>query len=379
MVSEDNTGSVIESYSVKAGKGIEKATLDNESFLDIDGAKWLEKTKGTATLTVVWAKGYNANGYHLEADGCKVTKNTNGTYTLSKITKNTTIFAAPTTFTITYKSENGSLQTTNPVTYTCETEDITLAAPSREGSTFLGWTGTDLAGTTKNVTIKKGSFGDRIYTAVWNNESQTVQQEIFILPKVLVKGKAIQKLSWNKIDEADGYFIYSSVSGKKMKKVFDTRKRASKKKAKKSTAKSTGAKTVTYTFKKRKSGTVYQYQIRAYKLVNGKKKVFCKSMVVYSVANNQSGKLTNVKNIKLKKKSYILQVKQTAKIKAKYTAYKKNKKLYSRVKTFRYISSNTNVATVTKAGKIKAVKAGTCTIYVLAHNGVRKAVKVTVR
>lgn len=379
MVSEDNTGSVIESYSVKAGKGIEKATFDNESFLDIDGAKWLEKTKGTATLTVVWAKGYNANGYHLEADGCKVTKNTNGTYTLSKITKNTTIFAAPTTFTITYKSENGSLQTTNPVTYTCETEDITLAAPSREGSTFLGWTGTDLAGTTKNVTIKKGSFGDRIYTAVWNNESQTVQQEIFILPKVLVKGKAIQKLSWNKIDEADGYFIYSSVSGKKMKKVFDTRKRASKKKAEKSTAKSTGAKTVTYTFKKRKSGTVYQYQIRAYKLVNGKKKVFCKSMVVYSVANNQSGKLTNVKNIKLKKKSYILQVKQTAKIKAKYTAYKKNKKLYSRVKTFRYISSNTNVATVTKAGKIKAVKAGTCTIYVLAHNGVRKAVKVTVR
>lgn len=379
MVSEDNTGSVIESYSVKAGKGIEKATLDNESFLDIDGAKWLEKTKGTATLTVVWAKGYNANGYHLEADGCKVTKNTNGTYTLSKITKNTTIFAAPTTFTITYKSENGNLQTTNPVTYTCETEDITLAAPSREGSTFLGWTGTDLAGTTKNVTIKKGSFGDRIYTAVWNNESQTVQQEIFILPKVLVKGKAIQKLSWNKIDEADGYFIYSSVSGKKMKKVFDTRKRASKKKAKKSSAKSTGAKTVTYTFKKRKSGTVYQYQIRAYKLVNGKKKVFCKSMVVYSVANNQSGKLTNVKNIKLKKKSYTLQVKQTAKIKAKYTAYKKNKKLYSRVKTFRYISSNTNVATVTKAGKIKAVKAGTCTIYVLAHNGVRKAVKVTVK
>ena len=236
-----------------------------------------------------------------------------------------------------------------------------------------------MAGTTKNVTIKKGSFGDRIYTAVWNNESRTVQQEVFILPKVLVKGKAVQKLSWNKIDGADGYVIYSSVAGKKMKKVLDTKKRSSKKKAKKSTAKSTRSKTITRTFKKRKSGTVYQYQIRAYKLVNGKKKVFCKSMVVYSVANNQSGKLTNVKKIKLKKKSYTLQVKQTAKIKAKYTAYKKNKKLYSRVKTFRYISSNTNVATVTKVGKIKAVKAGTCTIYVLAHNGMRKAVKVTVR
>ncbi len=106
------------------------------------------------------------------------------------------------------------------MTYTCETEDITLAAPSREGSTFLDGLEQDLAGTTKNVTIKKGSFGDRIYTAVWNNESQTVQQEIFILPKVLVKGKAIQKLSWNKIDEADGYFIYFSVSWKENEESF---------------------------------------------------------------------------------------------------------------------------------------------------------------
>ncbi len=77
-----------------------------------------------------------------------------------------------------------------------------------------------MAGQTKNVTIKKGSFGDRIYTAVWNNESRTVQQEVFILPKVLVKGKAVQKLTWNKIDGADGYVIYSSVAGKKMKNSF---------------------------------------------------------------------------------------------------------------------------------------------------------------
>lgn len=519
-VNEDTTGKVIESYSITLKAGIDETTLDNEAITDLDGKKWLETGK-SATITVVWAEGYSADTYHLEADGCKIIMNDNGTYTLSDITENVTITAVPNIFKITYDLAGGKTSTANPEEYTFETEDIvlvnperegytfkgwistesnepemsvtikrgsignrtytaqweakiysitydlnggiltedvnpneytvekedftlanpkkvgyvfkgwistesekpevivtikkgstgnraytaqwedakysitydlnggtdianpsgynyetedfTLIAPTRKGYTFLGWTGTDLVDMTKTVIIRKGSVGNRIYTAHWE------KQEVFILPKVLVKGKAIQKLSWNKIDEADGYFIYSSVSGKKMKKVFDTRKRASKKKAKKSTAKSTGAKTVTYTFKKRKSGTVYQYQIRAYKLVNGKKKVFCKSMVVYSVANNQSGKLTNVKNIKLKKKSYTLQVKQTAKIKAKYTAYKKNKKLYSRVKTFRYISSNTNVATVTKAGKIKTVKAGTCTIYVLAHNGVRKAVKVTVR
>ena len=188
MVSEDNTGSVIENYSVKVGKGIEKSTLDNESFLDIDGAKWLEKTKGIATLTVVWAKGYNANGYHLEADGCKVTKNTNGTYTLSKITKNTTIFAVPTTFTITYKSENGSLQTTNPVTHTCETEDITLAAPSREVLLSLDGLEHIWQEQRKMLPLRKALLVIGFILLYGITESQTVQARNIYLLKSFSKG-----------------------------------------------------------------------------------------------------------------------------------------------------------------------------------------------
>lgn len=598
-VNEDTTGKVIESYSITLKTGIDEATLNNEAITDLDGKKWLETGK-SATITVVWAKGYSADAYHLEAEGCKIVMNDNGTYTLSNIAENAMITAVPNTFKITYDLAGGKLSTANPEEYTFETEDITLVNPEREGYTFkgwisaessepetsatikkgstgnriytaqweakiysitydlnggtlteevnpkeytvetedftlvnpkkvgyvfkgwvsteseeaedtvtikkgstgnraytaqwevakynitydlngatdtanpssynyetedftltvpartgyifLGWTGTDLAEPTEAVTIKKGSIGNRTYTAVWNKEDYTItynlnggtiaeaanptgysyetndftlaapvrkgynflgwtgtdlagvaatvtvrkgsvgnriytaqweKQEIFILPKVTVKGKNTQKLSWNKLDEADGYFVYSSVAGKKMKKVLDTKKRSSKKSSKKSSrktaSKSGGSKTVIRTFKKLKASTVYQYQIRAYKLVNGKKKVFCKSMVIYSVANNQSGKLTNVKNIKLKKKSYTLQVRQTVKIKAKYTAYRKNKKLYSHVKTFRYISSNTNIAKVTKTGKIRAVRAGTCTVYVLAPNGVRKAIVVTVK
>lgn len=521
-VADDNTGSIIESYSITLKAGIDEATLNNEAITDLDGKKWLEAGKA-ATITVVWAKEYSAEAYHLEADGCKLVMNDNGTYTLSKITKNTTITAVPNTFKITYDLAGGKTSVANPEEYTFETEDITLVnperegytfkgwastesnepktavvikkgsvgdrtytaqweakiynitydlnggiltedvnpkeytietedfilvnpkkvgyifkgwvsteseqlaetvtikkgstgnraytaqwenaeysitynlnggsingkdnpsgynydtedftltAPVREGYTFLGWIGTDLAGTTATVIVKKGSTGNREYTAQWE------KREIFILPKVTVKGKTTQKLSWNKLDEADGYFVYSSVAGKKMKKVLDTNKSSSKKSAKKSASKSTRSKTAVRTFKKLKSSTVYQYQIHAYKLVNGKKKVFCKSMIVYSVVNNQSRTLTNVKNIKLKKESYTLQVGQTANIKAKYTTHKKNKKLYSHVKTFRYISSNTNIAKVTKTGKVRAVKAGTCTVYVLAPNGVRKVIMVTVK
>ena len=59
---------------------------------------------------------------------------------------------------------------------------------------------------------------------------------------------------------------------------------------------------------------------------------------------------------------------------------KKNKKLMpkSHVATLRYLTSNKKVATVSKSGKITARGKGSCVIYVFAHNGVSKQVKVTV-
>jgi len=44
----------------------------------------------------------------------------------------------------------------------------------------------------------------------------------------------------------------------------------------------------------------------------------------------------------------------------------------------RYYSSDRNVATVNAAGKIRARGVGSCTIYVMANNGVRASVKVRV-
>ena len=45
----------------------------------------------------------------------------------------------------------------------------------------------------------------------------------------------------------------------------------------------------------------------------------------------------------------------------------------------RYRSSNKNVATVTKSGKIVGVNVGTCYISVYAHNGASKKIKVKVK
>lgn len=77
------------------------------------------------------------------------------------------------TYTITYDLDGGTVDGTNPVIYTVESDDITLTNPTREGYTFAGWTGTGLTGATSPVTIAKGSTGNRSYTATWNANGDT--------------------------------------------------------------------------------------------------------------------------------------------------------------------------------------------------------------
>ena len=77
---------------------------------------------------------------------------------------------SPEEYTITYNLEGGSLSegTTNPGTYTVNSDTITLNNPSLEGYVFAGWTGTGLTEPTMTVIIPTGSTGNREYTATWS-------------------------------------------------------------------------------------------------------------------------------------------------------------------------------------------------------------------
>ena len=57
----------------------------------------------------------------------------------------------------------------------------------------------------------------------------------------------------------------------------------------------------------------------------------------------------------------------------------KKKALNHLTKKERFITSNAKVATVSSAGVIKAVRKGTCTVYVMSENGVCAKIKVTVK
>ena len=86
---------------------------------------------------------------------------------------------SPVEYTITYDLADGALPqgSSNPGTYTIETDTFTLVNPERENYTFAGWTGTGLEGATETVTISKGSSGDRSYVAAWRKNPVHISTE----------------------------------------------------------------------------------------------------------------------------------------------------------------------------------------------------------
>ena len=76
-------------------------------------------------------------------------------------------------YTINYDYDGGSVSEDNPETYTVK-DEITLHNPSKEGYTFLGWTGTDVTEPTIEVTIPRGSTGNRSYTAHFEIKRSTL-------------------------------------------------------------------------------------------------------------------------------------------------------------------------------------------------------------
>ena len=70
-------------------------------------------------------------------------------------------------YAITYNLNNGYNNPSNPSEYTIDTNTFSLLDPNRNGYDFLGWTGSDISIISKNVTINKGTIGEKSYTANW--------------------------------------------------------------------------------------------------------------------------------------------------------------------------------------------------------------------
>ncbi|MBR0195818.1 MAG: InlB B-repeat-containing protein [Paludibacteraceae bacterium] len=70
-------------------------------------------------------------------------------------------------YAISYTLDGGTESPANPTTYNVETATFTLNNPTKEGYTFLGWTGSNGSTPQTAVSISAGSTGDKNYTANW--------------------------------------------------------------------------------------------------------------------------------------------------------------------------------------------------------------------
>jgi len=175
---------------------INKGSTENRTYT----ATWSE--------AITYAIGYELDGgnvtlsnptsYTVETETFTLNNPTRNGYTfagwtgtgLGSVTQNVTINKGSTgnrsyiatweinEYTIGYELNGGSISSSNPTSYTVETETFTLNNPTRNGYTFAGWTGTGLGSVTQNVTINKGSTGNRNYTATWEINEYTIEYNL---------------------------------------------------------------------------------------------------------------------------------------------------------------------------------------------------------
>ena len=171
------------------------------------------------------------------------------------------------------------------------------------------------------------------------------------------KGTARSKkeitLTWNKVPGATQYVIYGNPCGKK--KAY--RKLAS-------------VTENSWSYKNCKKGTYYKFIVAA--VDSGRTLSLSKTVHVAA----KGGSWGNCRKVVLSKKSLKVKKGKTQTIKATMKGDGKQIKNHRKIA---FESDDPTIAKVSSKGKIKAIKEGTCNIYVYAQNGVFARVKVTVK
>ena len=174
------------------------------------------------------------------------------------------------------------------------------------------------------------------------------------------------KITWKKVNGAQRYQVYfvRCAQDNKLKKIATT-------------------KNLSYTKTKLKKCGHYKFKIIAQRKINGKWKNISSSYIGHFISGNYSeGKrFANTKSLKVDKTAVTVKAGKTKTINTTIKLYGTKKEIFGRTHAgfVRYLSTNTDVATVDKNGKIKGVAKGTCKVYAVGVNGVWKAVKVTVK
>ena len=154
------TYAITANFTANGGTGTGPSAVVGTGYMNYSGSKiGISVAMPSNTFT---RNGYTFGGWY---DAIANKTYTAGTSATIDSSRNFNATWNVVTYTIKYNLNGGTVSATNPTSYKVTDADITLNNPTKPGYTFTGWTGTGLSESSKAVTIKSGSYGNREYTA----------------------------------------------------------------------------------------------------------------------------------------------------------------------------------------------------------------------
>ena len=288
------------------------------------------------------------------------------------VSREVTVTVAPKNITVTADNKNKIAGKADPVlTYTAKglvgkdtLSGITVRRKAGEKVGIYPITVSQASGSNPNyrITFRKG-----IFTIEQADQSKLSGKDVYRLklPVFFATGKAQKNsivVSWRKYPGTAGYDVFwcycnGSINYKKAGTVKNGK--------------------LSMTHKNLKSNREYKYFVAAYKMVKGRKIYIAKSNEVHVAM--KKARTTNAFSIKVNRTTVILKPGKTFRLKCQLTSENRKKKLLSHPSSYRYYTTNSKIATVSQNGVIRAKAKGSCSIYILACNGVYKRVTVKVK
>ena len=209
-----------------------------------------------------------------------------------------------------------------------------------------------------NSLVEKAS-GSKVIIEIENKKEDSlnaVQQTMFFAKGTVSKNSV--KITYNKVEDAEGYVIYGAPCGNKYKKLGTST-------------------SLSFTHSNLPKDTRYKYYVVAYKKVDGKVVSLGKTPKIH--ITTVSSKYTNTKSISLEEEALISKTGDVSVISAKVNKVSTSKKLLLHVAKLRYYSTDSSIAEVDEKGNITSKKLGTCDIYLLTNDGILTKLSITVK
>ena len=331
------------------------------------GSQIAEETNQTNLpdpLPAATKDGYDFAGWYTDADFTTIARPGQA------LTADTTLYAKWIEHKHTFKDEWSSNDTSHWHDATCEH----TTEKKDEAAHVYGTAGTERYTCTVCKYVSETRKREAEAADKKNTESEPVKvkrteaNDAALNSKFNVKAGKTVKVTWGKVKDADGYDVYMAYCGKDKEKVVKS-------------VKASDSLSVEIS-KLKKKGINQKENIKchvlAYKMVDGKKVTVAKSITIHA-AGKKNESVTDAKSIKLKKTSYVLAKGKKAVVKASIVKKDKKRPIINHISEFRYATSDSKVAVVSKNGRITAKGKGSCSIYVYASNGCAQKIKVVVK